>query len=403
MKDEGGMMKINDYQNNHQDGTHLSSLHPSSLIPHPSILIVKLGSIGDIVHTLPAAAVVRASLPQARIAWAVERHTAEILRGTSIVDELIELDTRELRRLRFVEDARFGWRAQVQNLRRNSFDVALDFQGLWKSAAVAFLSGAPKRYGFNRQSLREPSSRVLLTNEIRVPSDVHVIRKNLLLVRDALGINVSLDADDWRFPIAISEEHEAETAKIISQVGTRFAILNPGGNWWTKRWSAERFGELADEILRRHNLPSVVPYAPAEEDLAKRVVAASRTNAAQMRQLSLKGFFALARNAQIYVGGDTGLTHLAIAAGAPVVGLFGPTEWWRNGSPHADDSVVERNDINCRVNCHRRSCDKWICMNIEVARVASAVDERLARVHKITSQKEAANDGFHNTQIAYGR
>jgi ADP-heptose:LPS heptosyltransferase len=113
--------------------------------------------------------------------------------------------------------------------------------------------------------------------------------------------------------------------------------------------------------------------------LADQVVEASRLRKALPVSSSLKGFFALAKAAQVYVGGDTGPTHLAIAAGAPVVGLFGPTEWWRNGSPYAEDICVERTDIDCRSNCHRRACGKWICMDIDVARVAGAVDERLAR------------------------
>jgi ADP-heptose:LPS heptosyltransferase len=93
--------------------------------------------------------------------------------------------------------------------------------------------------------------------------------------------------------------------------------------------------------------------------------------------LSLKGFYSLARGASVYVGGDTGPTHIAVAAGTPIVGLFGPTEWWRNGSPRGEDICVERNDIDCRVDCHRRSCSKWICMDIEVERVMKAVERRL--------------------------
>ncbi|MGH9875334.1 MAG: glycosyltransferase family 9 protein, partial [Pyrinomonadaceae bacterium] len=93
--------------------------------------------------------------------------------------------------------------------------------------------------------------------------------------------------------------------------------------------------------------------------------------------LSLKGFYELAKRAQVYVGGDTGPTHLAIAAGTSIVGLFGPTEWWRNGSLRAADICVDRVDIDCRVDCHRRACSKWICMDIEVERVLQAVGERL--------------------------
>jgi ADP-heptose:LPS heptosyltransferase len=91
------------------------------------------------------------------------------------------------------------------------------------------------------------------------------------------------------------------------------------------------------------------------------------------------GFYELAKRARIYVGGDTGPTHLAIAAGAPIVGIFGPTDWWRNGSLNPDDICVERLDIGCRVDCHRRSCSNWICMDISPEAVLEAVRERMGR------------------------
>jgi ADP-heptose:LPS heptosyltransferase len=117
------------------------------------------------------------------------------------------------------------------------------------------------------------------------------------------------------------------------------------------------------------------------------VINASRTERVRAVSLSLKGFYALAKGAQVYVGGDTGPTHLAVAAGAPVVGLFGPTEWWRNGSPRPQDICVERNDIGCRTDCHRRACSNWICMDIEVERVLAAVGERLQRANALKIQE----------------
>jgi ADP-heptose:LPS heptosyltransferase len=97
----------------------------------------------------------------------------------------------------------------------------------------------------------------------------------------------------------------------------------------------------------------------------------------------LKGFYELAKKAAVYVGGDTGPTHLAIAAGAPIVGIFGPTEWWRNGSPFTEDICVERTDISCRVECHRRTCSNWICMDIGVETVLEAVTERLGNPNRM--------------------
>ncbi|MBV9209128.1 MAG: lipopolysaccharide heptosyltransferase I [Acidobacteria bacterium] len=346
------------------------------------ILFVKLGSIGDIVHTLPSLAAVRRALPRAEISWVVERRAAEILRDNPLLNRLIEVDTKALRRWPVSGETLLAPRQQLRRLRASTFDTALDFQGLLKSAAIARLSGAKLRYGFTRENLREPASRFLLTKTIKTPPRSHVIVKNLSLAAGALGVDVPTNPSDFEFPIALSSEHESEALEALEGFKTGFAILNPGGGWPTKLWSAERFGSLADELWEHQGLRSIVTYGPGEDELAGRVVKASLSASATARKLSLKGFVALAKRAEVYIGGDTGPTHLAVAAGAPVVGLFGPTEWWRNGSPHPSDICVERNEIGCRADCHRRSCSQWICMEIEVERVLHAVRERLRRARE---------------------
>ncbi|MEO7658156.1 MAG: glycosyltransferase family 9 protein, partial [Pyrinomonadaceae bacterium] len=124
----------------------------------------------------------------------------------------------------------------------------------------------------------------------------------------------------------------------------------------------------------------IVATGPMELELAEKVAAASHCGKLVLTEPSLKGFFELAKRARVYVGGDTGPTHIAVAAGAPIVGLFGPTEWWRNGSPNPEDVCVERNEIDCRTDCHRRTCSNWICMDSDVETVFLAVKKRLARV-----------------------
>ncbi|MGH9906528.1 MAG: glycosyltransferase family 9 protein, partial [Pyrinomonadaceae bacterium] len=257
--------------------------------------------------------------------------------------------------------------------------LALDFQGLLKSASIARLSGARHIFGFSREGLREPASRLLLSRTVFVPKQTHVIQKNLGLVRGALDVEVPDDPNGLEFPIAINKSHEAEAERATAGCGRDFAILNPGGGWPTKLWNPDRFGELADHLWSHHGLESLITYGPGEEELGARVVSSSKSGRAVGASLSLKGFYSLAKRASVYVGGDTGPTHVAIAAGTPTVGLFGPTEWWRNGSLRKDDICVERNDIDCRVDCHRRACANWICMDIQVERVLQAVTERLAR------------------------
>jgi heptosyltransferase I len=338
------------------------------------ILIVKLGSIGDIVHTLPALAALREAMPQAEISWVVERQSSEILRDNPLLDRLIEVDTKALRRGLMSGETLRAPRQQLRRLRASAFDVALDFQGLLKSASIARLSGARRVFGYSRAGLREPASALFLSKTVAVPKKTHVIRKSLLLLQGALDIPVP---DVLSFPISVTPEAEAEARAASAEAGDKYAILNPGGGWPTKLWSAERFGKLADLLWANYGIASLVTYGPGELELAETVRRLSVSRKALPVSLSLKGFYSLARGARVYVGGDTGPTHIAVAAGTPIVGLFGPTEWWRNGSPRAEDICVERNDIDCRVDCHRRSCSKWICMDIEVERVMDAVQRRL--------------------------
>src|SRR5262245_23398653 len=343
------------------------------------ILIVKLGSIGDIVHTLPALAALREGFPDAEISWVVERNLSEILRDNPLLDRLIEVDTKALRRGLMSGETLRAPRQQLRRLRASAFDIALDFQGLLKSASIARLSGARRVFGYARAGLREPASSIFLSKRISVPKQVHIIRKGLLLVEGAMGISVPLDAERFSFPINVSVGEENAAAEAAESASGNFAILNPGGGWPTKLWGPDRFGKLADALWSGYGLTCLVTHGPGEESLAESVRQSSETGKAQPVLLPLKAFYALAKKARVYVGGDTGPTHLAVAAGAPIVGLFGPTEWWRNGSPRPEDICVERIDIDCRVDCHRRSCSKWICMDIEVERVFRAVEKRLDR------------------------
>lgn len=341
------------------------------------VLIVKLSSIGDVIHALPSLPSIRGEMPGAEISWVVESRSAGILRDNELISNLIEVDTRSLRKGLSVEEMLREIGRQVKELRKFKFDIAVDLQGLLKSAVIAKLSGAPKRIGFSRKDLREPASRLFYTGSVKMPPKMHIIRRNLAVVGGALNIHVP--DTDFEFPVHTSPEDIAEAAEMASRSGNEFAILNPAGGWVTKLWHAEKFGRLADLLWDECGLASVVATGPGEGDLAQKVLQNSRSGKIILTEPTLKGFYELAKRAKVYVGGDTGPTHLAVAAGAPVVGIFGPTEWWRNGSTNPLDICVGRDDIACRIDCHRRTCSNWICMDIGVDTVFSAVKARLER------------------------
>lgn len=350
------------------------------------VLFVKLGAIGDIVHTLPALAAVRRMLPHAEVDWVAEARSAEILRGNPLINRLIEVDTHSVRSGWSPERIIAEIKRQSSPLRSRKYDVTIDFQGLLKSSAIAKISGAKRRIGFDKGNLREPSARIMYTEKVPVPHGINVIDKNLALVRDSLGIETG--DEPYEFPVQTTAEHRLEADAIAGRSAGKFALLNPGGGWVTKLWRSADFGRLAKRLWEEAGIEPIIVTGPAESHLA----AEAQANAGGIEMIraepTLKGFYELAKRAVVYVGGDTGPTHIAVAAGTPIVGIFGPTEWWRNGSPRAEDICVGRDDIGCRVDCHRRTCSKWICMDISVDAVFEAVTRRVELA--TVAPKEAA-------------
>jgi lipopolysaccharide heptosyltransferase I len=328
-------------------------------------LLVRLSSIGDVVHTLPTLAALGRAGWEA--GWIVEPVSRPLLEGQPLLAELV---TAPPRRAWSARAALAGARA----LRASRYDVALDLAGLWKSAAWARLSGASRVLGYAGPWRREPLSRLLLGETGTLPEDaVHVIDKNLALLRplgiDALGLR--------EFPLPASAEAEDRVARALAARGVgSFAILNPGGGWSNKLWPPESYGSLAAGLKAR-GIPSLVTWGPGEEALADRVVVASDGAAARAFATSLPELVALARRCRLFVGADTGPLHLACAVGAPVVGLYGPTDPARNG-PFSREDVVVRRRPPC-APCHRRRCPSHdgVMTSLSPAEVLLAAETRL--------------------------
>lgn len=333
------------------------------------ILIVRMSALGDIVHALPVLSALRAAYPAAEIDWLVDARYARIF------DFVSGLTTRIIGRPRLL-------RATAE-LRRRAYDVAIDLQGLLKSASMARFSGARRVVGFERAALREAAAAWLHTEAVAIGDARHVIRKNLSVL-PALGVPAPREI---AFPLVVPESPVArEIAGQASRAG--FALINPGAGWPNKQWAPDRFGRLAATMAARHGLTNVVLWAPGEEHLADAVVAAAMGAAVRAPATSLGDLLALCQHARLMVAGDTGPLHLAAALGTPLVGLFGPTWPDRNGPWRPDDEVVSRaGQCGCH---HKRTCQRdgpsdgvesRMCLNdIGVDEVAEAVDRRLARV-----------------------
>jgi heptosyltransferase I len=331
-------------------------------------LLVRLSAIGDVVHTLPALAALREGGWDT--AWLVEPLARPLLAGNPALTELVEAPAARA----FTAG---GARRALRDLRRARADVALDLQGLWKSAAWARLSGARRVVGYARPWRREPGSAVLVKERVdAAPEAVHVIDKNLALLRP-LGIEA---VGRREFPLPPLAAEAAEVDARLAALGVRsLVVLNPGGGWRSKLWPPEGFGAVA-RALRARGLDPIVTWGPGEDGLADRVVAASGGAAVRCFATTLREYVALARRARVVVAADTGPMHLAAAVGTPVVALFGPTDPARNGPFSAADEVVRR--VPSCAPCHRRACavHDGVMGRIGAEEVLDAIDRRLARV-----------------------
>ncbi|MBI3047741.1 MAG: glycosyltransferase family 9 protein [Acidobacteria bacterium] len=324
-------------------------------------LIVRLGSLGDVVHGIPAAAALRQRYPRAQIDWLVDPRYRELLDLVEGLDRCIPFDPRDLIRGRTE-----AWHT-LRELRQLRYDAVLDFQGLLKSAVLSRLVGARRTIGFPRQHLREPLARFLYSETPDPGAGRHVIDRSLGLLR-AVGV----DDLSVRFPVAVPRT--AAAAAAAEGVGSgEYAVVNPGAAWPNKRWPPDRFGAVAAALGAEFGLRSLVLWGPGEQALARTVVAASDGAAILAPQTGIADVVAIARGARVMVSGDTGPLHLAGAVGTPVVALFGPTFAERNGPWSARDLVISRTE-RCSCFYERRCRHATPCINdIAVSEVIDAV------------------------------
>jgi len=320
-------------------------------------LIIRLSSLGDIIHTLPAFAALRRHFPEARITWVVERPGKTILDHVPGIDDIVVRGTP-------------GWIRRI----RNRDQVAMDFQGLVKSGLVAFLSRARTRIGFGRDNLKEKASSLFYTDRLeKIPEDGHVIGKNLRLL-SKLGIR----DDAYEFPLRLPEDLRQSVRNRLAGLGfpagKKLVVCNVGAAWETKRWPAEGWIRLLGGLNRPEAFP-VLLWGNAEEK--KLAEAVHRTSGAAVAPfLAVPETMALIQAAALVVSGDTFALQAACALSVPVVGIFGPTNPRRNGPFRPLDRVVYL-AAEC-APCYQRTCAAVRCLlDISPDEVARSVRELL--------------------------
>lgn len=317
-----------------------------------NILLIKMSSLGDVLHTLPFVAVLRDRFPQARITWLVHPQFAGFIPDPPVVDEVLYFDKKKFNRAGWGEK----WRMLKEiraTLHRRHFDLVIDLQGLAKSALMAALSGCPNRIGW--AEMREGSG--LVSRPVRgAHGQDHVIERYLDVAR-YLGCHIG----DIRFPLPdLTREWESLQAKCPVDWTRPYVVLCPGARWETKKWPAEHYAALA-RLLLADGMGVVLAGGPEDHGLGEAIAAQAPGVTDLTGATSLRELGALIQHCAFYISADTGPLFVASACRKPLIALYGPTKPDRTGPYGSNSATILVAPVPC-AGCLKKHCGHWTCM-----------------------------------------
>ena len=318
-------------------------------------LIVRLSSLGDILHTLPAFSALRRRFAEAEISWLVGEMGQEILTMVPGIDRIHVLPESALK------PGKKDFIKNIRSFRRNirlKDRTALDFQGLIKSGAAAWLSGAERRLGFGRSNCREPQATLFYTEKAATfPETRHVIEKNLALL-ELIGIQER----EFVFPLNIPRPLQDFTQTTLTDLGLKpgqkLILMNVGAAWESKRWFAENCIQMIPRVASKEHFSLILWGNPLEKSIAEEI--RRGTGIPLVPPLSIPQVMAFIQRTDLLVSGDTFALQAACALNRPVVGLFGPTNPNRNG-PFSPLDKVAFHPSECSL-CYKRKCASLHCL-----------------------------------------
>lgn len=338
------------------------------------ILVIKLSSLGDIVHALPAVAALRQRFPHSRLTWLVKEAWAPILEGNPDIDEVLAVNV-----------SWRNWPKIIRTLRSGLFDLVVDFQGLFRSGLLGAITGASTRVGFARA--REGAG-WFYTDHVTLPEDkpcawrlleIHAVDRNLALA-EFLGAKSS--APVFHLPqlsadrLAIEAMLQGAAVKDYEQL----IALAPWSRVAIKSWPLGRFVDLATELTQWPNVRVVLVGGSTDISSAKEFnILASHGLINLVGRLSLRQLPLLLQRMQLFIGNDSAPLHLAAGVGTPVLAIFGPTHPKATGPYPLKNHTVLRSDLPCSP-CGSRRCRN---SNYLECLQSISVDHLLREVEKI--------------------
>jgi len=300
------------------------------------ILIVKLSSLGDVVHTMPAVQDIRRALPQAQIDWVVERGFAPLVQRCSGVRRVIPCELRRWRKAPFASTTRTEWAAFRNELQREAYDAVIDLQGLSKSALVAWLArlapGGRRCALANRTegSGYEAPTRWVAHQAIRIEPHVHAVQRSRELCARALGYGVPQQEIFGLQPHQGQGEIAPEKIAIGMLSARPCVALVHGTSRADKQWPATHWLALAQR-LDAAGYDVALPHGTSEEQQRSEALAREMAHAVVWPRLALDALTDALASCAGVIGVDSGLSHIAVALDLPHVQLYNFDTAWRTG------------------------------------------------------------------------
>jgi len=348
---------------------------------HQKILVLRLTAVGDVIRTLPAVKALKEHNPSSFITWIVEEPSRALLESQPEVDEVILFPrkrwTKGIRSLRRIWDTFGEIQGFVEDLRRRKFDVALDFHGILKSGVLSFLSGSPKRIGYDRRSTKEGN---FLFSNVKVMLPKHRIsrfQRNLALLK---GMGVEMGGTKYHLHVPSEDrEYMGSFFKASSAFVNRPLIaIHPGTSRKAlfKRWMPDQYAQLSDRLVRELNASVLFTWGNEELEWVEGIRNQMKEpSLLAPKTESLTQLGELYRNCDLYVGGDTGPMHIASLMGIPAVVIYGPTDPVENEP--LGNHIKVRKEVGCNP-CHEYSCKKLDCIKaVSATEVFEAAKEIL--------------------------
>lgn len=341
---------------------------------YKNILIAKPSSLGDIVLALPALTALRKSFPNAKISWLVRPEFAPLLENHPHLTEVIPFDRKFLGKAWFHPRAFGALVSLIGRLRRGRFDVAFDFQGLFRTAILAWLSGCKKRIGM--ANAREFAS-LLYTDKVPPdPQNPHLVDYYMRMIRAAGASQTSVE---FVFPQdRVAADSVANLLASHGVAGGSYAVIVPGSAQADKCWPVERFAILAEKVSSQFGLPIVAAGTASEAALVETLKQKAHVPVANLAgQTSLRELVALLRAARLVVSNDTGPGHIAAALGMPLALMFS----WSNPAriaPYGRTECMVANEPYSRGSKIRSTDPEHDIRAITVEQVYKKICEQLA-------------------------